>query len=293
MIVPARVSYGPAQVALQIVSVRGILTVGLLFLPLEGCGMGQALALGESPLGVARSHAADRCRIAWRGDAWSLTNHCRRFVCGLNGHRVRYGTEEVLQVGDTVEFDLMRFQFVELRPASRQDGPREWPGLGAIAPGIHAADGARLLDAPLSGASRERGREDPLVSLHREFVHVVRNPLALISQAEWRGDDGFDPSSTQHAPSLEDLSAKAGAYPTVGEVLAKRPSIDSVLDRFDDFGAFDPAEERIQEDVLRLFAADAGSGFAPRLPALTRREHHALSIDSAMSLGDVRPGEDR
>lgn len=277
-----QVQYAAARLALRLLSVRGVEEKGLLPLPPEGRGMAQALALGESQIGAARWQAADRCRIAWRGDNWLLSNHSRHMVCALNGIRIATGEQAILQVGDTLELNLLRFQLIEHQPADRRSDLFETLDIETAARPVSRNPARR------SGCG-EHG-EQLFNLLSDEFVAVVRDPTQLAGHADWQ--DTAAPAG-ESAPTLDELSAQAEPYPLMRDILLPRVAIDSVIGSFDGFGASDLAHREVHSDVLRLFAPGVGRPSVSRLPALTLREHHSLSIDSAMAMGNVRPGDDR
>ena len=279
-----QVQYADARLALRLVSVRGVEEKGLLPLPPEGRGMAQALALGESQIGAARWQAADRCRIAWRGDNWLLSNHSRHMVCALNGIRIATGEQAILQVGDTLELDLLRFHLIEHQPAYRRSDLFETLDIETAARPVFSISARR------SGSDSGEHCEQLLNLLNDEFVAVVRDPMQLAGHADWQ--DTAAPAG-ESAPTLDELSAQAEPYPLMRDILLPRVAIDSVIGGFDGFGAPDLAHREVQSDVLRLFAPGVGRPSVSRLPALTLREHHSLSIDSAMAIGNVRPGDDR
>lgn len=277
-----RSRYVEARLALRLVSARGVEVNGLLHLPPEGRGMAQALALGESHLGVARRQAADRCRIAWRGDDWLLTNHSRHMVCALNRVRIATGDQAILQAGDMLELDLLRFQVVEHQAAHRQSDPFDALDIGTTA---RSAPHNQLRR---SGSGEKQGQILDL--LHDEFIAVVHDPMRLAGHSDWLATVA---PAGERAPTLDELSMQAAPYPLMRDILLSRVAIDSIIGGFDGFGAPDLSHRDLQSDVLRLFAPGGGPSTTSRLPALTRREHHALSIDSAMAIGEVRPGDDR
>ncbi|MGJ7578659.1 TagK domain-containing protein [Variovorax sp. RHLX14] len=279
-----QVRHADARLLLQLVSVRGVAIDGLLPLPPEGRGMAQALALGETQIGAARWQAADRCRIAWRGDNWLLSNHSRHLVCALNGIRIATGEQAILQVGDILELDLLRFQLIEHQPACRRPDPFEALHIEAVARPVSSHSAQR------SGRGAGEQYEQLLALLNDEFVAVVRDPMQLAGHANWQ--QTMAPAG-ESAPTLEELSAQAEPYLLMRDILLSRVAIDSVIGSFDGFGAPDLAHREMQPDVLRLFAPDVVRRSGSQLPALTRREHHSLSIDSAMAIGHVRPGDDR
>lgn len=284
----AHIRYAEARLALLLVFVCGEQRTGRLVLPPEGRGMGQALALGDAQLGAERWESADRCRIAWTGDHWTLSNHSMHMVCALNGCRIGTGAQAIMQIGDVLELDLMRFQLVEHEQARRQSDPFDALGLEGTRQPFRS-------DRFTASGSDQTGKEaEPLLALlNDEFLSVARDPTRLAGHADWIGSDlrcGED------APTLDELTMQATPYPLLRDILLRRDAIDGIIGSFDDFGALDLAYQDVQPDVLRLFApelSEQSSLRLPRLPGLTRREHHALSIDSAMRLGDVRPGDDK
>lgn len=280
-----QVRHVDARLALRLVSVRGVVERGLLSLPPEGRGMAQALALGESQIGAARWQAADRCRIAWRGDNWLLSNHSRHMVCALNGIRISTGEQAILQVGDILELDLLRFQLIDIQPAHRR--PDLFEALEIKAAPRPVSRNVAQSPGPGPGAEQH---EQFFALLNDEFVAVVRDPMRLAGHADWQHATA---PTGESAPTLDELSAQAEPYALIRDILLSRAAIDSVIGSFDGFGASDLAHREVQSDVLRLFAPAFGRPSVPRLPALTRREHHSLSIDSAMAIGNVRPGDDR
>ena len=268
-----------SALTLKLVVVRGIARHGGIRLPPEGSGMARALAMGDPSCGTAHRRAADRCRVALRGDEWMISNHSRRLVCALNGRRIRTGEEAVMRAGDTLELGLLRFVAVAEPGMHRRSEALDGLDIGRASP---RAPDARTL--------RSDTAEDLMHRLHDEFVAAANDPLQLAGGAErWCAD----PASAEDAPTLDELCAQAQPYPTVRDILLTREGIDRIIEGIDAFGAWDPGHAPVREDVLRLFAPDGGPDVAAQLPSLTRREHHAVSIDSAMALGAVRPGHDR
>lgn len=277
-----RIRYSEAKLALRLVSVRGSRRDGLLALPLEGCGMASALALGEPHLSTVRWQSADRCRIAWRGDEWILSNHSRQMVCALNARRIKPGDQAILQLGDTLELDLLSFQLVEQGHVQRQVDPFE---------GLHVETHRKIVHTDRVAGSVSGTEDDHVLHfLNEEFQSVVRDPTRLSSRADWIS---LGLRTRECAPTLDELRLQAERYPMLRDILLTRGSIDSVIGCLDDFGEIDLSDREVPPDVLRLFAPDISKHIPPRLAEMTRREHHATSVDSAMSIGRVRPGDDR
>lgn len=264
--------------ALKLVAGRGIARLGLVHLPPEGCGMARAFALGDPSFGAVRWRSADRCRIALQGEDWLISNHSGRLVCALNGRRIRTGEKAILQVGDTLELDLLRFLIVD-PSVHRGSDP-----LGSLDIGRHAS---HRVDA---SRDRSEATDDLLDRLHDEFMAAARDPLQLSGREDWC--HAALPVADE-APTIEELCAQAMPFPLLRDLLLPREPVDRIIEGFDALGAVDLAQEAIREDVLRLFAPAIENSAPARLPGLTRREHHVVSIDSAMTLGAVRPGDDR
>lgn len=176
------------------------------------------------------------------------------------------------------------FQFLDiagLRPGTAADAFIDLP---AATPGRWSA-------APRLPASA-----DPLDALHQEFQRVLADPGQLAGRADWLCEPvplpwpaadaaiaGADARTVPPPPSI----------PRVFDCLLPTESLDGFIARF--LASLDPAEpatlldENRPPEVLQLFAptptpAATGGGYRS-LPVTTRRDHHALSPDSAVDIG--------
>lgn len=269
---------GRPALALKLVAGHGVPRHGLLRVPPEGCGMARAFALDEASFDAGRGWAADRCRIAMRGESWVLSNHSRRMVCTLNGRRVALREEAIVHVDDILELGLLRFIVVD---PDRRGAPDPLDRLDI--------DRGPSRQAPSTMPAKDAAG-DLLDRLHEEFVAAASDPLQLGGPVEWQRPG---PRFADGAPTLDELREQAAPFRLMRDVLLPRVGIDALIDGLDAFGADDPAQLPSRVDVLQLFAPDLHSAASAWLPGLTRREHHAVSIDSAMSIGTVRPGDDR
>ena len=153
-----------------------------------------------------------------------------------------------------------------------------------------------FFDIPVPDAGRRPGaaavaaaERDVLDALHREFRQVLADPSQLVGRSPWLS---LPTRPGEAAPGLDMLPADRAGAGRVLELLVPRESMDCFIGRFTaDLGPLDATTlltESRPEEVLQLFAEQAatqeGAGFAP-LPSTTRRDHHALSPDSAVHIG--------
>ncbi|CAN5703253.1 hypothetical protein BH10PSE18_BH10PSE18_47730 [soil metagenome] len=124
--------------------------------------------------------------------------------------------------------------------------------------------------------------------LHAEFVRTLCDAPSLTAHADWQAqtvDEGDAP------PSLEDLTHLAARFARVRDILIPRDDVTRLIDEFETPGAADFLAAVPMPEVLRLFAPELARARHAELPMLTRREHHALSPDSHMSV-TRQPGDD-
>ena len=143
------------------------------------------------------------------------------------------------------------------------------------------ASTARQETAPLA--------DDPLDALHAQYLYKLRNPSHSDDAIQWqdlvRGGQSKLPDPMQQWMHL------AGTQLGLDDLLGQSQSIASVMDALDPLGTSEVLKPEPFDSVMHLFAPenlrvetdDTLAALVQRsLPGLTRREHHSLSLDSAM-----------
>lgn len=141
------------------------------------------------------------------------------------------------------------------------------------------------LDAP---ANTRMNDEDVMRVLHFEYERAVRSPSELRTRSDW---NEAAISTGPPAPSFDQLVTSGADFHLLRDVLLPRADIDEVIDDIDSLGATGTLQALHDEEVLSLFAPDLATSDARRAPDLTRREHHAVSLDSPVQIGRVAPRE--
>jgi predicted component of type VI protein secretion system len=134
--------------------------------------------------------------------------------------------------------------------------------------------------------------DDPLQALHTQYLAKLRDPVHGDDQDLWndivRGDH------TKHADPMQQWMQAAGPGHSLDDLLGQPHSIASVIQGLDALGAVDVLAPEPFDSVMHLFSPEHLREPAPdaldtleklvqrSLPGLTRREHHSLSLDSAM-----------
>jgi hypothetical protein len=164
------------------------------------------------------------------------------------------------------------------------DKPAAWAG-GSKRSAVPRRESARLMHSPGPGAQPTNPASALFDGLHEEFVRVVRDPTQLVGSVDWRER----PTEMESAPTLDELSDLARPYPLLRDILLPREDVGQIIGSFDSLCESDLFDDLAEtEDVLRLFAPELAHGAAKMIPSLTRREHHAVSLDSPMRLGALR-----
>ena len=133
---------------------------------------------------------------------------------------------------------------------------------------------------------------DPLQALHTQYLAKLRDPVHGDDQDLWsdivRGDQ------STHADPMQQWMQAAGAGRSLDDLLGQSQSINSVIQGLDALGADDVLAPEPFDSVMHLFAPEhlrepvqetreSLEALVQRsLPGLTRREHHSMSLDSAM-----------
>ncbi len=242
---------------------------------------------------------------------WWLTNHGSAMACAVDGQVVPRGSQQRLNAGDEIEIGLMRLLVTQGPRSPGHEGPDH--GGGAAPPFDPAAVGFELamLDVcpapggrahfedliPLAAAapleedvpcgSRTPADADPLAALHAQYLAKLRNPLHVDAGGVWQD------LVLGHQPSVADPVLQwmrvAGQQPSVDDLLGQSCRIESVMAHLDALCFSDVFSPEPFDNVIELFAPDGWrtqgqDALGQGLPSLTRREHHSLSPDSAVSL---------
>ncbi|MDH4449681.1 MAG: TagK domain-containing protein [Rhodoferax sp.] len=248
---------------------------------------------------------------------WSLCSHTAELALSLNGQAVPLGVECDLHDGDTIEIGLyslrvhqpeaqttaheramLAFELSDLDTAPHQQAPGGFSDLIAAEPSSAAPD----VPAPRPADTPPQPEDvlDVLDVLHAQYLRKLRDPSYAGDGAHWH--TMLQPSEAGAVSDpLDDLVETArrdGKGHSVGDLLGQTQSIHDVLARLDTSATGDVLALDGFDSVIHLFApADTPTNAAPGiagpdasappvlrgpLPALTLREHHSLSLDSAM-----------
>jgi hypothetical protein len=211
-----------------------------------------------------------------------------------------YPPEEVAPAGQHGALELPGFDLKDLAAAA--EGP---DGSGAERYGSGRSDFSDLISlqpeesvsgpeaAPVPSqtmaAPVRPAVEDPLQTLHHQYLARLRDPVHSDEQDRWqelvRGGQARQPDPMQQ------WMQAAGSNHSLDDLLGQTQSIASVIDSLDALGTTDVLAPEPFDSVMHLFAP----GYIPApaeesleslvqhsLPGLTRREHHSMSLDSAM-----------
>ncbi|KVF22125.1 hypothetical protein WJ07_17810 [Burkholderia vietnamiensis] len=161
--------------------------------------------------------------------------------------------------------------------------------------GIGSMDStAAQIDASSHGPTAAAESPDGLVAaLHAQYWRALTDPNATVA-AEWA--PMADEAATHAcAPDSHD-DPRAHVVPEHAEsieaLLFGHRTLEDVFDRLDGHGETVLDDEPIPE-ILRLFAPPEFQAAAARRgptlpPSLTRREHHALTVDSPLSAPSLK-----
>jgi hypothetical protein len=166
----------------------------------------------------------------------------------------------------------------------------------ALAAGTVSARGEKALDllAQFSTSTKEPTHKqpaplDPLDALHAQYLAKLRDPVHGDDHDLWNGIVRGGPS--KHADPVQHWMQAAGPSHSLDDLLGQTHSIASVMEGLDTLGAVDVLAPEPFDSVMHLFAPEHLREHTPdslealvqrSLPGLTRREHHSLSLDSAM-----------
>jgi hypothetical protein len=131
---------------------------------------------------------------------------------------------------------------------------------------------------------------DPFEALHAQYLYKLRNPSHSDDALDWQdrvqGGQAKQPDPLGFWQDAADRTKKG-----LDDLLGQSQKIDVVLHALDPLGNSDVLKPEPYDSVMHLFAPenlrietdDTLEALVQRsLPGLTRREHHSLSLDSAM-----------
>jgi hypothetical protein len=130
---------------------------------------------------------------------------------------------------------------------------------------------------------------DPFDALHAQYLSKLRNPTHADANDLWK-DRELSNQSKLPDP-MEQWMHAAGKSHSLDDLLSQQESIRSIVNSLDPLGTSDILEPQPFDSVLQLFApehlrADHKTALQTLtqygLPGITQREHHQLSLDSAM-----------
>jgi len=194
--------------------------------------------------------------------------------------------EPFAAVNTTAQF---RTDFADLISLSLEQNPLP-SAQQASAFAAPAADAAATQAPSLASA-------DPLDTLHAQYLRKLRDPAYNGDDAVWQNLVQAKEVSTS-ADAFEDIKTEAGPSQILEDLLGQSRSIDDVLAGLGTIGVEDVLTPEPFDSVIHLFApqdlqpkAAANLVQDPlaqlvqnSLPSLTRREHHSLTLDSAMPI---------
>ncbi|WP_211462537.1 TagK domain-containing protein [Collimonas silvisoli] len=134
-----------------------------------------------------------------------------------------------------------------------------------------------------AGSQRSAMRADDVMNqLAKEYIRTIVDPASLHAQRMAEIHAAVVVSTVE---TPEQLAAKTKEHDTLEDIVSGRLEMDQVLLHFGTEEVFLGLPGTSQDDVLHFFAGDIlPASRRARPPALTRREHHAISPDSHYSL---------
>ena len=159
-------------------------------------------------------------------------------------------------------------------------------------------EAAWVADRGQTAWAADKYSADPLATLHEDYLRRLRSPLYSEPLDHWQSIQRAERMQTQDP--LQHLQKLAGADPGLSDLLGQSHNIQDTMASFDQLSAVNILAPEPFDSLMHLFAPE---GFVPPnpspangatdaavhspalddfLPGLTRREHHSLSLDSAM-----------
>ncbi|WP_446904265.1 TagK domain-containing protein [Burkholderia sp. YIM B11467] len=189
----------------------------------------------------------------------------------LDGNRER-------QTPDVEDHDLPDYEVVD-HPRSNDDV--------LVDLGIGGMDRA---DAHVRTPANADGSDSLVETLHAQYWRALTDPHASVAADLM--PPGDQPTSHAHAPDPQVDPGVRDACDSIEVLLRGNPKLEDVFEQLDRHAGHILDDEPVPE-ILRLFAPPEFHAAAARQgsalpPPLTRREHHALSVDSPLSAPERR-----
>ncbi|QDL54680.1 TagK domain-containing protein [Rhodoferax aquaticus] len=266
-------------------------------------------------------------RAAPSGTQWSVSPESGDIACSVNGQALEEGSMAQLHDGDTLEVGLLSFQVHLLAPSAQAHAADlamqrfVLTDLDEVAPdegydtrlrGISDLINTELVTDPAANgpaaappsATTEQG--DVLSVLHTQYLRKLRDPAYNSDEGHWQGLVQARESAATLDP-FDDLKLRAGNENSLSDLVGQAQTIGEVFADLDEAMAHEFMKPDRADSVLHLFAPKELQAQAPAesaatalpgslahllqasLPGLTLREHHSLSLDSAMPLFSDTP----
>ncbi|WP_175916461.1 MULTISPECIES: TagK domain-containing protein [unclassified Burkholderia] len=128
-------------------------------------------------------------------------------------------------------------------------------------------------------------------TLHAQYWRALADPHASVT-VEWASTAGeAEPITRTSAPDSQGCPDPRRDHDSIEAMLLGDRTLEDVFERLDEHSASLPEDEPVPE-ILHLFApSDFRAEAVQHPPALTRREHHVLTMDSPLS-APLRKDED-
>ncbi|KUY71992.1 hypothetical protein WS46_29170 [Burkholderia sp. RF4-BP95] len=152
--------------------------------------------------------------------------------------------------------------------------------------------GARRSDPSSHTSIGAPDSTDALIdTLHAQYWRALADPHASVT-VEWASTAGeAEPITRTSAPDSQGCLDPRRDHDSIEAMLLGDRTLEDVFERLDEHSASLPEDEPVPE-ILHLFApSDFRAEAVQHPPALTRREHHVLTMDSPLS-APLRKDED-
>lgn len=272
------------------------------------------------PSGVGLMPCLDACTLHSISEqepaGWSIRTDTTEIAVSINGQPLALGVMHQLQHGDMIEVGLYSFRVQSTAPALLAESPLPDFQLTDLDPMLRTQRRENFCDLiapePRTAApdvqmqphhtADQSQTTDVLHMLHAQYLRKLHDPTYNGDEVHWQALVQQS-ESTVSADPLQELVTTAmreGAGSGLSDLLGQTNSIHDVLASLDDAVTIDFMVPDKFDSVIHLFAptqpqltestnplqAMAETSLAQlvqsSLPGLTLREHHSLSLDSAM-----------